>query len=112
MKKLILLTIILTLLLTSCSVISEQNSHVKYGISWEQYVTKDKKDTLNVPYGFYSEYTEYTDGWCYDLVSSIYPDWTNDMIDNFIFGSTEEFENKYRNILPSNYKLIWEHIGF
>ena len=112
MKKLILLAIISGLLLTSCSVISEQDSHVKYGISWEQYVTQDKKDTLNVPYGFYSEYTEYTDGWCYDLVSSVYSDWTNDMIDNFIFGSTKEFENKYRNILSSNYKLIWEHIGF
>ena len=111
MKKLISLAIILTLLLTSCSVISERDSHVKYGVSWEQYVTQ-YKDTLNVPYGFYSEYTEYSDGWCYDLTSSIYPDWTNDMIEYFIFRSTEEFENKYENVLNSNYKQVWEHIGF
>ena len=111
MKKLILLTIILTLLLTSCSIISEQDYHVKYGIYWEQYITQDK-DTLNVPYGFYSKYTEYSDGWCYDLISSVYPDWTNDMIDDFIFGSKEDFESKYKNILSSNYKQLWEHIGF
>lgn len=112
MKKLILLAITLSLLLTSCSVVSEQDSHVKYGISWEQYVTQDKKDTLNVPYGFYSEYTEYTDGWCYDLTSFVYPDWTNNMIDDFIFSSTKDFESKYKNVLNSNYKQIWEHIGF
>ena len=110
MKKLILSAIILTLLLTSCSIVSEQDSHIKYGISWEQYVTQDK-DTLNVPFGFYSEYTEYTDGWCYDLTSSVYPDWTDDMINDFIFWSTEEFENKYKDTLSLNYKLIWEHIG-
>ena len=111
MKKLISLAIILTLLLTSCSVISEQDSHVKYGIFWEQYITQDK-DTLNVPFGFYSEYTEYTDGWCYDLTSSVYSDWTNSMIDDFIFTSKENFESKYKDILPSNYKQLWEHIGF
>ena len=111
MKKLILSIIILTLLLTSCSVISEQDSHVKYGIFWEQYVTQDK-DTLNVPYDFYSEYTEYSDGWCNDLTSSVYPDWTDDMIDHFTFWSTEEFEKKYKDVLNSNYKQVWEHIGF
>ena len=111
MKKLILLIATLGLLLTSCSVISEQNCHVKYGISWEQYITQDK-DTLNVPFGFYSEYTEYTDGWCYDLTSAVYPEWTNDMINDFIFSSTKDFESKYENILSSNYKLIWKYIGF
>ena len=111
MKKLILLSIILTLLLTSCSVISEQDSHVKYGIFWEQYITQDK-DTLNVPYGFYSEYTEYADNWCHDLTSSVYSDWTNNMINDFIFSSTKDFESKYKDILPSNYKQLWEHIGF
>ena len=111
MKKLILLIATLGLLLTSCSIVSEQDSHVKYGISWEQYVTQDK-DTLNVPFGFYSEYTEYTDGWCYDLTSAVYPDWTDDMIDDFIFSSTKDFESKYENILSSNYKQLWEHIGF
>ena len=111
MKKLILLIATLGLLLTSCSIVSEQDSHVKYGISWEQYVTQDK-DTLNVPFGFYSEYTEYTDGWCYDLTSAVYNDWTDSMIDDFIFTSKENFESKYKDILPPNYRLIWKHIGF
>ena len=111
MKKLILLIATLGLLLTSCSIVSEKDSNVKYGISWEQYITQDK-DTLNVPYDFYSEYTEYTDGWCYDLTSAVYPDWTDDMVNDFIFSSTKDFESKYENILSSNYKQLWEHIGF
>lgn len=81
-------------MLSSCNVVTNN----RYGLEWTEYIVEEGCK-INVPVTFNSFEIEFSEGWYYDLLQSLYPEWSHEMVVDFHNMSRDDFENIYPGIL-------------
>lgn len=89
-----LFLIILTIFFISCNV----ETNKVHNIEWVEY-TLEEGFKINVPITFDSYHYELTEEWYYDLLKSIYPEWSYDMVIDFHNMPRNEFNYFYQGVL-------------